>query len=137
MLSPKRTKFRKAQTGKNRGLAWRGSEVAFGDYALQAVASSWITARQLEAGRMAIQRHVKRAGKLWIRIFPDKPITKKPLEVRMGSGKGSVEGWVAVVKPGRILFEISGVTEEQARQAFGLAAAKLPLKTRFMVRGIG
>lgn len=137
MLSPKRTKFRKQQTGKNRGLAWRGSELAFGDYALQALDRTWITARQLEAGRMAIQRHVKRAGKLWIRIFPDKPVTKKPLEVRMGSGKGSVEGWVAVVKPGRILFEISDVPEELARQAFSLAAAKLPVQTRFVARTDG
>jgi large subunit ribosomal protein L16 len=117
------------------GLAWRGSDVSFGDYGLQAVDRSWITARQIEAGRMAIQRHVKRAGKLWIRVFPDKPITKKPLEVRMGSGKGSVEYWVAVVKPGKVLFEIAGVTEEQARQAFKLASTKLPVKTKFMVRG--
>jgi large subunit ribosomal protein L16 len=135
MLSPKRTKFRKQQKGKNRGLAWRGSSVAFGDFALQAVGRCHLTARQLEAGRMAIQRHVKRAGKLWIRIFPDKPVTKKPLEVRMGSGKGSVEGWVAVVKPGRILFEISGVPEADARQAFKLAASKLPLETRVLARG--
>lgn len=135
MLSPKRTKYRKQQKGKNRGLAWRGSTVAFGDYALQAVGRSFITARQLEAGRMAIQRHVKRVGKLWIRVFPDKPITKKPLEVRMGSGKGSVEGWVAVVKPGRILFEMSGVSEADARQAFKLAASKLPIETRFLARG--
>jgi large subunit ribosomal protein L16 len=135
MLSPKRTKFRKQQKGKNRGLAWRGSTVSFGDYALQAVGRSFITARQLEAGRMAIQRHVKRVGKLWIRIFPDKPVTKKPLEVRMGSGKGSVEGWVAVVKPGRILFEMSGVSEAEARQAFKLAASKLPIETRFLARG--
>jgi large subunit ribosomal protein L16 len=117
------------------GLAWRGSDVSFGDYGLQAVDRTWITARQIEAGRMAIQRHVKRAGKLWIRVFPDKPITKKPLEVRMGSGKGSVEYWVAVVKPGKVLFEISGVSEEQARQAFRLASNKLPVKTKFLVRG--
>jgi large subunit ribosomal protein L16 len=135
MLSPKRTKFRKAQTGKNRGIAWRGSDVSFGDYALQSIDRAHITARQIEAARMAIQRHVKRAGKLWIRVFPDKPITKKPLEVRMGSGKGSVEGWVAVVKPGRVLFEISGVPEPLARQAFKLAAAKLPIETRFLARG--
>jgi len=135
MLSPKRTKFRKMQKGRSRGLAWRGSDVSFGDYALQAVGRSFVTARQIEASRMAIQRHVKRAGKLWIRVFPDKPITKKPLEVRMGSGKGSVEGWVAVVKPGRVLFEIQGVPEELARQAFRLAAAKLPLETRFLARG--
>jgi large subunit ribosomal protein L16 len=134
MLSPKRTKYRKQQKGKNRGLAWRGSNLAFGDFALQAVGRSFITARQLEAGRMAIQRHVKRIGKLWIRVFPDKPVTKKPLEVRMGSGKGSVEGWVAVVKPGRILFEMAGVPEADARQAFKLAASKLPIETRFLSR---
>ena len=134
-MSPKRTKFRKQQKGKNRGVAWKGSDVSFGDFALQAVDHSFVTARQIEAGRMAIQRHVKRAGKLWIRIFPDKPITKKPLEVRMGSGKGSVEGWVAVVKPGRVLFEIAGVPEADARQAFKLAASKLPLTTKFLTRG--
>ncbi len=135
MLSPKRTKFRKMQKGKNRGVAWRGSDVSFGDFALQAIDHSHITARQIEASRMAIQRHVKRQGKLWIRIFPDKPITKKPLEVRMGSGKGAVEGWVAVVKPGRVLFEISGVPEKLAREAFTLASAKLPIHTKFLVRG--
>ncbi len=135
MLSPKRTKFRKQQKGKNRGLAWRGSDLAFGDYALQATTASRISARQIEAGRMAIMRSVKRQGKLFIRVFPDKPVTKKPLEVRMGSGKGSVELWVALVKPGRILFEINGVTEEQARAAFKLASAKLPVTTRFMARG--
>ena len=134
-MSPKRTKFRKQQKGKNRGLAWTGSDVSFGDFALQAVDHCLVTSRQIEAGRMAIQRHVKRAGKLWIRIFPDKPITKKPLEVRMGSGKGGVEGYVAVVKPGRVLFEIAGVTEADARQAFKLAASKLPLTTKFLVRG--
>jgi large subunit ribosomal protein L16 len=133
-MSPKRTKFRKQQKGKNRGVAWKGSDVSFGDYALQAVDHCLVTSRQIEAGRMAIQRHVKRAGKLWIRIFPDKPITKKPLEVRMGSGKGGVEGWVAVVKPGRVLFEISGVPEADARQAFKLAASKLPLTTKFLAR---
>ena len=134
MLQPKRTKFRKQQKGKNRGVAWKGSDVSFGDFALQAVDHSLVTARQIEAGRMAIQRHVKRAGKLWIRIFPDKPITKKPLEVRMGSGKGGVEGYVAVVKPGRVLFEIAGVPEAEARQAFKLAASKLPLTTKFLAR---
>jgi large subunit ribosomal protein L16 len=133
-MSPKRTKFRKQQKGKNRGVAWKGSDVSFGDFALQSVDHSFITARQIEAGRMAIQRHVKRAGKLWIRIFPDKPITKKPLEVRMGSGKGGVEGYVAVVKPGRVLFEIAGVTEAEARQAFKLAASKLPIDTKFLIR---
>ncbi len=134
MLSPKRTKFRKQQTGKNRGIAWRGSDVSFGDFALQAVGRGRLTARQIEAGRMAITRHVKRQGKLFIRIFPDKPITKKPLEVRMGKGKGSVEAWVAVVKPGRVLFEISGVPEEIARVAFERASAKLPIACRFMAR---
>ena len=135
MLSPKRTKYRKVQKGRVRGIAWRGSDVSFGDFGLQSMEHGWITARQIEATRMAIQRHVKRAGKLWIRIFPDKPITKKPLEVRMGSGKGSVEGWVAVVKPGRVMFEIQGVTEAMAREAFQLASAKLPIGTRVLVRG--
>ena len=135
MLQPKRTKYRKQQKGKNRGVAWRGSDVSFGDFGLQAVGRSFVTSRQIEAGRMAIQRHVKRAGKLWIRVFPDKPVTKKPLEVRMGSGKGGVEGWVAVVKPGKVLFEISGVSETEARAAFRLAAAKLPLEVKFLARG--
>jgi large subunit ribosomal protein L16 len=133
-LSPKRTKFRKQQKGKNRGLAWRGSDVSFGDFGLQAVGRCHLTSRQIEAGRMAIQRHVKRAGKLWIRVFPDKPVTKKPLEVRMGSGKGAVEGWVAVVKPGRVLYELTGVTEAEARDAFRLAAAKLPIETKVLSR---
>src|SRR5512138_1987228 len=135
MLQPKRTKFRKQQKGRRAGLAWRGSDVSFGDFALQTVECGWLTARQIEASRMAIQRRVKRAGKLWIRIFPDKPVTKKPLEVRMGSGKGSVEDWVAVVKPGRIMFEIQGVTEEMAKEAFKLAAAKLPISCRVLTRG--
>ena len=135
MLSPKRTKYRKVQKGRVRGIAWRGSDVSFGDFGLQSLDHAWITARQIEATRMAIQRHVKRAGKLWIRVFPDKPITKKPLEVRMGSGKGSVEGWVAVVKPGRVMFEIQGVTEAMAREAFQLASSKLPIATRVLVRG--
>jgi large subunit ribosomal protein L16 len=136
MLQPKRTKWRKVQTGKNRGTAWRGSDVAFGEYALQATDRHFITARQIEACRMAIQRHTKRQGKLWIRIFPDKPLTKKPLEVRMGSGKGSVELWVAPVKPGRVLFELAGVPEEMAREAFKVAAAKLPVPTKFLQRGV-
>jgi large subunit ribosomal protein L16 len=135
MLSPKRTKYRKQQKGKMRGIEQRGSDVSFGDYALQAVGRGWISARQLEAGRMAIQRHVKRAGKLWIRVYPDKPITKKPLEVRMGSGKGAVEGWVAVIRPGRVLFELAGVDEGEAKKAFKLAAAKLPIETRVLARG--
>jgi len=135
MLSPKRTKFRKQQKGKNRGIAWRGSDCSFGDFALQTIESGRLTSRQIEAGRMAITREVKRQGKLWIRVFPDKPVTKKPLEVRMGSGKGGVEYWVAVVKPGRVLFEISGVSEEQAKQAFRLASSKLPVATKVLARG--
>jgi len=134
MLSPKRTKFRKQQKGKNRGLAYRGSDVDQGDFGLQALEPSRITARQLEAGRMAIQRATKRQGKLFIRIFPDKPVTKKPLETRMGHGKGAVEEWVALVKPGRMLYELGGVPEDVAREAFKLAAIKLPLATRFMSR---
>ena len=136
MLSPKRTKFRKQQTGKNRGIAWKGSDVSFGDFALQAVGRSFVTARQIEAGRMAIQRHVKRAGKLWIRVFPDRPVTKKPLEVRMGGGKGAPEEWAAQVKPGRVMYEISGVAEDVAREAFRLAGHKLPMHTKFLVRGV-
>jgi len=135
MLQPKRTKFRKQRKGKNRGLAYRGSDVSFGDYALQALEAARVSARQIEAGRMAIMRSVKRQGQLFIRVFPDKPVTKKPLEVRMGKGKGSVELWVAPVKPGKVLFEITGVTEEQAREAFKLAATKLPMSCRFMARG--
>jgi len=135
MLQPKRTKFRKQQKGKNRGLAWRGSDVSFGDFGLQATEGSFVTSRQIEACRMAIQRHVKRAGKLWIRVFPDKPITKKPLEVRMGSGKGGVEGWVAVVKPGKVMFELAGIPEADAREAFRLAGTKLPLSVRMLARG--
>ena len=134
MLSPKRTKFRKQQKGKNRGVAWRGSDVSFGDFALQATEGSFVTSRQIEASRMAIQRHVKRAGKLFIRVFPDKPVTKKPAETRMGKGKGAPEYWVAVVKPGRILYEIEGVSEELAREAMRLAAQKLPVKTKFVTR---
>ena len=135
MLQPKRTKFRKVQTGKNRGMAWRGSDVSFGDFALQATDRHHLTARQIEACRMAIQRHVKRQGKLWIRVLPDKPLTKKPLEVRMGKGKGAVDHWVAVVKPGKVLFEIAGIEEELAREAFRVASMKLPVATRFMKRG--
>ena len=136
MLQPKRTKFRKQQKGKNRGLAWRGSDVDFGDFALQALDHCLVTSRQIEAGRMAIQRHVKRAGKLWIRVFPDKPITKKPIEVRMGSGKGNVEYWVAQIQPGRMIYEIEGVSEEVAREAFRLAAAKLSVTTTFVTRTV-
>jgi large subunit ribosomal protein L16 len=134
MLQPKRTKFRKQHKGRNRGLALRGSSVSFGDYGLKSLGRGRITARQIEAARRTITRHVKRSGKMWIRIFPDKPITKKPLEVRMGKGKGSVEYWVAQVKPGTMLYEINGVPEDIARQAFKLAAAKLPVKTQFCKR---
>ncbi len=132
MLQPKRTKFRKQQKGRNRGLAHRGSDVSFGEYALQATERGRITSRQIEAARMAIQRSVKRGGKLYIRVFPDKPVSKKPLETRMGKGKGSVDHWVAVIKPGKVLYEIEGVTEDQARAAFRLAGVKLPLATQFM-----
>ncbi len=134
MLQPKRTKFRKQFTGRNRGLAQRGSDVSFGDFALQAVGRGRITARQIEAARMAIQRKVKRAGKLYIRVFPDKPITKKPLETRMGKGKGGVEGWVAVIQPGRVLYEIEGVPEDLAREAFRIAGHKLPIECRVLSR---
>lgn len=134
MLQPKRTKFRKQFTGRNAGVAHRGSNVSFGDYALQAVGRGRITSRQIEAARMAIQRKVKRAGKLYIRVFPDKPITKKPLETRMGKGKGGVEGWVAVIQPGRVLYEIEGIPEELAREAFRIAGHKLPIETRVLSR---
>lgn len=134
MLQPKRTKFRKMQTGRIRGTAWRGSDVSFGDFAIQATGRGRVTSRQIEAARMAIQRKVKRQGKLYIRIFPDKPITKKPLETRMGKGKGSVDHWVCLVKPGRVLYEIEGVEEEIAREAFRIAGHKLPIKTRFVTR---
>ncbi len=131
MLQPKKTKFRKRQKGRMRGKAYRGSSIAFGDFGLQAMEPGRISSRQIEAARMSIQRKVKRQGKLFIRIFPDKPMTKKPLETRMGKGKGSVEGWVAVVKPGRVLYEIQGVPEDLARAAFQLASNKLPIKTHF------
>jgi len=134
MLQPKRTKFRKMQKGRNRGKSWRGSDISFGDCALQALGPARLTSRQIEAARMTIQRKTKRQGKLFIRIFPDKPLTKKPLEVRMGKGKGSVETWVAVVRPGRMLYEISGVSEEIAREAFRVAGHKLPVKTVFLRR---
>jgi large subunit ribosomal protein L16 len=136
MLQPKRTKFRKQHKGKNRGLATRGSKVSFGEFGLKATGRGRVTARQIEAGRRAMTRSIKRGGKIWIRIFPDKPITKKPLEVRMGKGKGSVEYWVALVQPGRMLFEMEGVTEEQAREAFRLAAAKIPVGTTFVTRTV-
>ena len=134
MLSPKRTKYRKMQKGHNRGIATRGSDVSFGDFGLQALEPGRLTSRQIEAARMAITRHAKRAGKLWIRIFPDRPVTKKPLEVRMGGGKGSVELWAAVVLPGRMLYEISGVSEAVAKEAFRLAAHKLPIACKFLPR---
>jgi large subunit ribosomal protein L16 len=136
MLQPKRTKFRKTQKGRNRGLAQSGNKVSFGEYGLKAVGRGRITARQIEAARRAMTRHIKRGGKIWIRIFPDKPITKKPLEVRMGKGKGNVEYWVAQIQPGRMLYEMEGVSEEIAREAFALAAAKLPLKTTFVSRQV-
>jgi len=136
MLSPKRVKHRKVQKGRMRGTAYRGSELAFGDYGLQATTCGRVTARQIEAARIAMTRHIKRGGKVWIRVFPDKPITKKPLEVRMGSGKGAVELWVAVVKPGRILYELDGVEEEVAREALRLAAHKLAIHTRIVKRDI-
>lgn len=136
MLQPKRTKFRKQHTGRNRGLAQRGSNVSFGEFGLKATGRGRITARQIEAARRTITRRVKRGGKLYIRIFPDKPITKKPLEVRMGKGKGNVEYWVALVQPGRVLYEIEGVSEELAREAFKLASAKLPVRTTFVKRTI-
>ncbi len=136
MLQPKRTKFRKQHKGRNNGVAVRGSSVSFGEYGLKALNRGRITARQIEAARRTITRHVKRQGKMWIRIFPDVPITKKPLEVRMGKGKGSVEFWVANVRPGTMLYEIQGVPEEVARDAFALAAAKLPIKTTFVARTI-
>jgi large subunit ribosomal protein L16 len=134
MLSPRRVKFRKQQRGRLTGLATRGNELNFGDFGLQAIEPHWITARQIEAGRRAMVRYIKRGGKIWIRIFPDKPITARPAETRMGSGKGSPEYWVAVVKPGRIMYEIAGVTEETAKEALRLASYKMPIKTKFVVR---
>ena len=130
---PKRTKYRKMQKGRNRGRATRGNTITYGEYALQALEAGWITSNQIEAARVAMTRFIKRGGNVWIKIFPDKPITKKPAETRMGSGKGSVEYWVAVVKPGRVLFEMEGVTEENAREALRLAAHKLPIKTKFIM----
>jgi large subunit ribosomal protein L16 len=134
MLMPKPTKYRKAHRGRMKGKALRGAKVSFGDYGLQALEPSWITSRQIEAARRAVVRYVRRGGKLWIRVFPHKPVTAKPAETRMGSGKGNVDHWVAVVKPGRVLFEIAGVEESAAREAFRLAAQKLPIKTQFVSR---
>ena len=134
MLSPKRVKFRKMFKGRTTGLATRGNEVSYGKYGLQALEPGWVSNRQIEAARVALTRHIKRGGKVWIRIFPDKPITKKPAETRMGKGKGSPEGWVAVVKPGRMMFELEGVTPEIAAKAMALAAAKLSVKSKFVIR---
>ena len=136
MLQPKKTKYRKQMKGRNRGLATKGNKVSFGDFGLRSTARGRITARQIEAARRTITRHIKRGGKVWIRIFPDKPITKKPLEVRQGKGKGAVEYWVAQIKPGTMLFEMAGVSEELAREAFRLAAAKLPLSCGFILRTV-
>jgi large subunit ribosomal protein L16 len=134
MLQPKRTKHRKMQKGRMKGDAKRGATIAFGSYGLKALDQHWLTDRQIEAARQALTRHMKREGNVWIRVFPDKPITRKPLEVRMGKGKGNLEFWAAVVKPGRILFEVDGVSEQTAKEALGLAAGKLPIKTKFIVR---
>lgn len=134
MLSPKRTKFRKQHRGRIKGMAQRGNTLNFGDFALQAIEPSWITSRQIESARRAMNRYIKRGGKIWIRIFPDKPVTMRPAETRMGSGKGNPEFWVAVVKPGRVLFEIAGVSEPIAKEAMRLAAQKLPIKTKFIQR---
>jgi len=134
MLQPKRTKYRKQMKGRNRGLATRGNTVSFGEYGLKATTRGRLTARQIEAARRALTHFIKRGGRVWIRVFPDKPVTKKPLEVRMGSGKGNVELWVAPIQPGRVLYEMEGVSEAQAREAFTLAAAKLPLRTTFVTR---
>ena len=134
MLSPKKVKYRKRQKGRMRGTALRGCNLNFGEYGLQAVDCGWISSKQIEAARIAMTRHVKRGGNIWLRIFPDKPISKKPAEVRMGKGKGSPEGWVAVIRPGRVLYEMSGVSKEMAMEALRLASHKLPLKTRFIER---
>ncbi len=134
MLMPKRVKFRKQHRGRMNGKAYRGSDIAFGEFGLQALAPAWVTSRQIEAARVAITRSIKRGGKVWIRVFPDKPVTKKPAETRMGKGKGAPEFWVCVVKPGRVMFEIEGISRELARAAFQLGASKLPIKTRFIER---
>ena len=134
MLMPKKVKYRKQQKGKRRGKAWRGSEVTFGEYGLKAMETGWVSDRQIEAGRVAITRFVKRGGKIWIRVFPDKPITKKPAETRMGKGKGAPEGWVAVVRPGKILYEMEGIPEDQAQEAMRLAGHKVGVKSKFVKR---
>jgi len=136
MLQPKRTKFRKMHKGRNTGLAQRGNKVSFGEYGLKSTSRGRVTARQIEAARRTMTRRIKRGGKIWIRVFPDKPVTKKPLEVRMGKGKGPVEYWVAEIQPGRMLYEMEGVSEELAREAFALAAAKLPISTAFVTRTV-
>jgi len=137
MLSPKKVRYRKCQKGRRGGTARRGATLAYGDYGLQATDRGWMSARQLEAARVALTRHIKRGGRVWIRVFPDKPISQKPAEVRMGNGKGNPEYWVAEVRPGNVVYELDGVTETLAREAFALAAAKLPLKTTFVVRQLG
>lgn len=134
MLQPKRTKYRKQMKGRNRGLALRGNKVSFGQYGLKAITRGRLTSRQIEAARRALTHFIKRGGRVWIRVFPDKPVTKKPLEVRMGSGKGNVEYWVALIQPGAVLYEMEGINEQEAREAFKLAAAKLPVKTSFVMR---
>src|SRR5436309_15594968 len=137
MLAPKKVKWRKMQKGRRKGTAWRGATLAFGDYGLQAVERGWLTAREIEAARVALTRHIKRGGRVWVRIFPDKPLTKKPAETRMGKGKGAPEVWVAVIKPGRMIFEMEGVTPEVARQALSLAGSKLSLSTQIRTRAVG
>lgn len=137
MLQPARRKYRKEQKGRNRGLATRGTQVSFGEFGLKATTRGRLTARQIEAARRAINRHIRRGGRVWIRVFPDKPISEKPAEVRMGSGKGNPEFWVSEIRPGRVLYEMEGVSEEMAREAFRLAAAKLPVKTTFVTRNMG
>ncbi len=134
MLMPKRVKYRKQQRGRRRGKAYRGSDIGFGEFGVKAMEPAWLTNKQIEAARVALTRHIKRGGKVWIRIFPDKPVTVKPAETRMGKGKGAPDHWVAVIKPGRVLFELEGVTPQLAREALSLAAAKLPIKTKFVVR---
>jgi large subunit ribosomal protein L16 len=136
MLMPKKVKYRKQQRGRRRGKAWRGSKIAFGKYGLKALEAGWMTDKQIEAARVAVTRFVKRGGKIWVRVFPDKPVTKKPAETRMGKGKGPPEGWVAVIKPGRVLYEMEGVTGEEAREALRLASHKIGLKTMFVERGL-
>ena len=136
MLAPKKVKYRKQKKGRRGGTAWRGSSLAFGDYGLQAIERGWLTAREIEAARVALTRYIKRGGRVWVRVFPDKPLTKKPAETRMGKGKGAPEAWVVVIKPGRVLFEMEGVPESVAREAMRLAAHKLPVKTRFVARQV-